>query len=458
MKKNNENTTYIKEIPIINLSGWGNYPQKKCRVIYAKNETDFLKALETQESLTVRGMGRSYGDQATNEKGLVIDITGYNRFLDFDEKKGVLHCQAGVTLEDIIKILGPRGFFPMITPGTKYVTIGGAIANDVHGKAHHVDGSFIECVEEMRMLLADGSIKSVSRKSLPDLFYATFGGLGLTGIILDAKIKLKKIKTTYFIQKAYNVNNLDELLDTIDQADHDFDYSVAWVDPLAKGKNIGRGVLTAGKEASIEDLPESLKKDPLYINRKTPISVPFFFPDFALNPLTVRILNKVIHFVQSSSKTTVHYEKFFYPLDAIHLWNRGYGKRGFIQYQFVLPLENGKENIRKIMEMISGSGMNPFLNVLKKFGSKKSGPLSFPMGGYTFAIDFPVSPGLKAFTEKLDRYVLECKGRLYAGKDAMLSADSFSKMYPALKEWKKVKKKYDPENRFSSDIGRRLGL
>ncbi len=440
------------------ISGWGNHPWVRCSLMYARSESDIIEAVRSDQPVAVRGMGRSYGDQALLEGGLVLDITGFNRFLSFDEKTGILHAQSGVTLEEIIKVLGPKGFFPFITPGTKYVTIGGAIANDVHGKAHHTDGSFIECVSEMRMLLADGSVKTVSRKNLPDLFSATFGGLGLTGIILDAKIRLRRISTAYFTQKAFNVKNLDELLEAIDRADSEYDYSVAWVDPLATGEQLGRGVLTAGREAGPHDLPEHLKREPLKINYKTPLTVPFFFPDFALNPLTVRILNKLIHFVQSSAKTTVHYEKFFYPLDALNLWNRGYGKRGFIQYQFVLPEKNGKENIRRIMEIISESGMNPFLNVLKKFGDKKGGHLSFPMKGYTFAIDFPLSAGLKDFTRKLDAVVLECGGRLYAGKDSMTDAETFRKMYPAVKEWKKIKKKYDPDNKFRSAIGMRLGL
>jgi decaprenylphospho-beta-D-ribofuranose 2-oxidase len=380
-----------------------------------------------------------------------------NHFLSFDDTTGVLECEAGVTLDEIIDTLTPRGWFPMITPGTKYITIGGAIANDIHGKAHHVDGSFVNCVLDFTIMLADNRIMKVSRDENADLFWANFGGLGLLGVILTARIQLRKVETTYFVQKAVAAKNLDDMLKAIDASDKDYTSSVAWIDSLAKGKRLGRGVLTMGNHAKLGDLPSSLRSNPLKLGKKAKLSVPFYLPAFTLNTLTVSILNFALNIMQKSAPSISHYDKFFYPLDMINNWNRGYGKRGFIQYQFVIPLKNGNDNIRKILEEITQSGCVPFLNVLKKFG-KGQGLLSFPFEGYTFAIDFPVTARLKAFTRKLDGMILEMGGRIYLGKDAYLDEDMFKAMYPEFREWLETKKKYDPHNVFSSDLSRRIGL
>jgi FAD/FMN-containing dehydrogenase len=232
---------------------------------------------------------------------------------------------------------------------------------------------------------------------------------------------------------------------------------VAWIDALAKGSKLGGGVLTLGNAAKLNELPEKLKAEPLKLHKTSKLAVPFFLPSFALNGLTVRMLNRVIAFVQNSPKEFVHYEKFFFPLDAINNWNKGYGKRGFIQYQFVIPEDNGKKNLTEILELIAGSGCTPFLNVFKRMGEGQ-GILSFPFKGYTLAIDFPVTKELLAFTPKLDGKVLAAGGRLYLGKDALLHESTFKAMYPQHKEWMAIKRKYDPDNRFSSNISRRLGL
>ncbi|MCB1137958.1 MAG: FAD-binding oxidoreductase [Leptospiraceae bacterium] len=407
--------------------------------------------------IVARGLGRSYGDQAMNSRGYVVPCTDKNRFLAFDERSGELECEAGVSLFEIIEVFGPRGFFPMITPGTKFVTVGGAIANDVHGKAHHVDGSFKNCVESFEIMVGSGKVLQASRKKHSDLFHASFGGLGLLGFILRVRLKLRKVETTYFRQQSFRARNLDEMLDLIDEKDAEFPYSVAWVNPLARGKTLGKGVLTAGNHAGKEELPKKLAAEPLKITGLPALNVPVFLPGFALNALTLRMLNRIIDFIQSHAGEFAHYDKFFYPLDAINNWNRGYGKRGFTQYQFVVPVEGARKTIRKILEEISDGGCHPFLNVLKKFG-KGTNYLSFPMPGYTFAIDFPITRKLFPFLKKLDALVLDAGGRIYAGKDATLDAQSFAAMYPELEDWKRIKKKYDPLNRFQSDIGRRLGL
>jgi decaprenylphospho-beta-D-ribofuranose 2-oxidase len=438
------------------LAGWGNYPVSESISLHPRIEEDVRKELK-KTPLIARGLGRSYGDQAINEDRYVAVCTKMNHFLYFDEKEGLLECEAGVSLEEIISVFGPKGWLPMICPGTKFVTIGGAIANDIHGKAHHIDGSFVNCVESFTILLADGTTVEASRTENSDLFWANFGGLGLLGVILKARIRLRKIETTYFKQKSMVIKNLDHMLEALEKYDRDYNYSVAWIDALAKGNKLGGGVLTLGNAAKLGDLPEKLKADPLKLHSTSKLSVPFFFPSFTLNGLTVRMLNRVIAFVQNSPKEFVHYEKFFFPLDAINNWNRGYGKRGFIQYQFVIPEENGKKNLTEILEMIAGSGCTPFLNVFKRMGDGQ-GILSFPFKGYTLAIDFPVTDQLKTFTPKLDAKVFAAGGRLYLGKDALLDEAMFKAMYPQHKEWLAIKRKYDPNNVFNSNISRRLGL
>ncbi|HEX2845679.1 MAG TPA: FAD-binding oxidoreductase [Chitinophagaceae bacterium] len=438
------------------LAGWGNFPVTASYNFSPSSEPEVLKTVR-QGNLVPRGLGRSYGDQAINENGQVVICTHLNHFLGWDEKEGILECEAGVSLEEIINVFGPKGWLPMICPGTKFVTIGGAIANDIHGKAHHVDGSFFNCVVSFTIMLASGEVVAASRTENADLFEANFGGLGLLGVILSAKIRLRKVETTYFKQKSIKVKNLDEMLDALEEYAH-FNYSVAWVDPLAKGSKLGSGVLTVGNAAGLDDLPPSLRKEPLKLHKKSKLTVPFFLPGFLLNTITVKMLNRVIAFVQNSPKEFIHYEKFFFPLDMINNWNKGYGKRGFIQYQFVIPPgKEGAENVKKIIEMIASSGCTPFLNVFKKMGHGQ-GILSFPFEGYTLAIDFPVTKNLRAFTKKMDAEVLKAGGRIYLGKDSMLDKETFQAMYPQYDQWLAIKRKYDPQNVFTSDIGRRLGL
>ncbi|MEP6467620.1 MAG: FAD-binding oxidoreductase [Parafilimonas sp.] len=440
---------------LIKLSGWGNYPVIETYAVNLKNQTDAKDIID--EEVIARGLGRSYADQAINDNRTAALCIGLNKFLAFDDTTGILECEAGISLEDIINVFAPRNWFPMICPGTKFVTIGGAIANDIHGKAHHSDGSFVNCVLSFSILLADGKILNASREENSDLFWANFGGLGLLGIILTAKIQLKKIETTYFKQKAIKVNNLDELLSALNDYDKTFNYSVAWIDPSAKNGKLGSGVLTVGNRALYNELPKKLKSKALKLHTNKKINLPFYLPDFALNNFTSKILNRAIFYMQNSQKEFVHYEKFFFPLDMIGNWNKGYGKRGFIQYQFVIPKDDNIENLKAILESIVSSGCTPFLNVFKIMG-KAQGILSFPFEGYTLAIDFPMSEKLKKFIPQLDKKVLDANGRLYLGKDALLDRNTFRKMYPQAEEWLKIKAKYDPDNIFTSNISRRLGL
>ncbi|MDB4987848.1 MAG: FAD-binding oxidoreductase [Myxococcaceae bacterium] len=439
------------------LTGWGGNLRSDCYFTQVEVPAELKRYLDRAGTIA-RGLGRSYGDPALNSGGQVLGLSKVDRYLGFDEGTGTLTCEAGVSLAQIIHDFAPRGWFPMITPGTKYVTVGGCIANDVHGKAHHAQGSFSVCVDAMTVLLASGETVSASRSENADLFWASFGGMGLLGIILTVTMRLRKIETTYFRQQAVRAHDLEGLLAALEEYDQKFSYSVATIDAMATGARLGSGVLNMGDHALLSELPPELAKDPLRVSTGPKLGVPFDLPDLTLNPLSARLVNAVILKVQSSAGSFGHYEKFFYPLDFIHHWNRGYGRRGFTQYQFVIPFENGLAQMRKILEAIVSSGELPFLNVLKRFGKESGGLLSFPREGYTFAIDFPIRKHTVELVHKLDKLVLDAGGRIYLGKDSYTDAETFRAMYPAIDEWLRVKAKYDPHHVFVSDLGRRVGL
>ncbi|NYF80284.1 FAD-binding oxidoreductase [Granulicella arctica] len=439
------------------LTGWGANMRVDCHLTEPGFSSDIAAQLD-QAGTIARGLGRSYGDCAINAGGQVIGMTRADRCLCFDEHTGTLTCEAGVSLERIIHDFAPCGWFPMITPGTKFVTVGGCIANDIHGKAHHAQGCFLNSVDSMTVLLASGEVVVASRSVNPDLFWATFGGMGLLGVILTATIRLRKIETTYFHQRSIRVNNLEEMLTALDEHDDTFPYSVATLDVLATGAHLGRGVLTLGDHASLDDLPSQLAADPLRISGPPKLTVPFELPEFTLNPLSIRLVNAVIQRIQASAAPIGHYESFFYPLDKIARWNRGYGCRGFTQYQFVIPFTDGPSRMREILTAILSSGELPFLNVLKRLGKESGGVLSFPQEGYTFAIDFPIRRNTAALLRRLDAMVLDAGGRIYLGKDSYVEASTFRTMYPALDNWLATKAKYDPHCVFTSNLGRRVGL
>ncbi len=442
------------------IAGWGNYPRLACEVHHPQSAREVRRAAAGAPAggAIARGLGRSYGDPALNADGVVLDLTDLDRFVSFDEATATLTCEAGVSLAQILEAFVPRGFFPAITPGTKHVTIGGCIANDVHGKAHHVDGCFSRCVDSFELLLASGEVVTVSREQDAPLFWATVGGVGLTGIILRATLRLRPIETAYFHKRAVVVDDLDAMLDAIAENDARYPYSVAWIDPLATGRSLGRGVLSVGDHAPLDALPAKLRRAPLKVSAPPAIDVPFELPDFALNPVTLRILNAAFGQILSRGGAFAHYEDFFYPLDMFDHWNRGYGARGFTQYQFVIPLEDGRRRMRELLETIARSGQLPFLNVLKRLGPSNDAPLSFPFEGWTFAIDFPIARGLEDLCRRLDRMVLDAGGRVYLGKDAFLDAASLPPMYPRLDAWREVKRRVDPDERFRSHLSDRVGL
>lgn len=439
------------------LSGWGANLRVDCLLAEPAYPSEVAATLDRRGSIA-RGLGRSYGDCAINAGGQVLGTTKMDRFLGFDELTGTLICEAGVSLANIIEIFAPRGWFPMITPGTKFVTVAGCIANDIHGKAHHAQGCFSNCVDSMTVLLASGEVVTASRSEHTELFWATFGGMGLLGVVLTATIRLRKIETTYFHQKSIRVRNLQEMMGALDEHDHTFPYSVATLDVFATGPQLGRGVLTVGDHAGLSQLPPRLAANPLRVSGPPKITVPFELPEISLNPLSMRVVNAVIQRIQASAAPLGHYEAFFYPLDKIAEWNRGYGKRGFTQYQFVIPFDNGLREMRKILTTILSSGQLPFLNVLKRLGKESGGVLSFPREGYTFAIDFPIRENTEVLLRRLDAMVVDAGGRIYLGKDSYTDAATFRTMYPEVAGWLKTKAKYDPHGIFTSNLGRRVGL
>jgi len=434
-----------------NYSGWGNFPilsKNQVETLTIKNKQQALQFITSNSDITIQGNGRSYGDSALG-KVLLVNKKN-NHFLDFDANNGVLHCQSGVLLADIIIFFLPRGWFPAITPGTKFVSIGGAIASDVHGKNHHHVGAFSSCVLEIELMLASGEIVTCSKKENSEIFQATCGGMGLTGFILSAKIQLLAIKSQYIEQVTVKTKSLAETFQFFEKY-KDSTYSVAWIDCLAQGENLGRSIITFGEHANDGDLNYRPKKS---------LNLPFNFPGFALNSLSLKMTNTLLYqrVRKNESRQKVSFESFFYPLDAIHNWNRLYGKRGFLQYQFVLPLENSLEGMTAILNEISRAKKGSFLAVLKLFGEGNDNYLSFPMKGYTLALDFKNEPGTFALFERLDKLVCHYGGRFYLAKDARISKHVFEQNYPHIETFRNFRKTNNMDKTFSSLQAKRLAL
>ena len=401
------------------ITNWGNFPVVEKEI---KSEDSLQKIKDfvlSHKEVRARCYGRCYGDASLGEN--IFSTKRLNKFIGFDKIEGVLECEAGVLLSDILEISVPQGYFLNVTPGTKFVSVGGAIASDVHGKNHHSEGCFSEYVLEFKLMKENAEVITCSREENTEDFWATVGGMGLTGIILSAKIKLKNIETAYIRQESIKADNLDEIFQLFEESEG-WLYNVAWIDCLQKGENIDRSILMRGYHALREELPPKLHKNPLKNPRKIMPTIPFYFPSWVLNSFTIKIFNWLYYNKQTKKSVEgfVHYEPFFYPLDVINEWNKIYGKKGFIQYQMVIPKEKGKEGMRKILETIADSGNGSFLAVLKLFG--KNNPKaynSFPMEGYTLALDFKVNDKLKYLVEELDKIVEEFGGRIYLTKDSM---------------------------------------
>lgn len=410
------------------VTNWGKYPIKKAELIAPSSPSGFIIPSGSHPFIA-RGMGRCYGDSALSEG--IVSTLNWNKLLHFSPESGLLICESGVTFEDIIQVFLPKGFFLPVTPGTKFITVGGAIASDIHGKNHHSEGTFSKHVEWLEILTPQGNRARCSRSENAELFNATCGGMGLTGIITQVAFRLKKVETAYIRQKTVKAKNLDHLLDLFEE-NKDYTYSVSWADCLSKGNKLGRGILYLGEHASLLELPEKLRRHPFKIHNPGKLSVPFDFPSFALNPLTVKAFNFLYYHKAPGRpfENVVHYDPYFYPLDAILHWNRIYGKRGFTQYQFVIPMEGGREGMKKILGEIADSGQGSFLAVLKVFGKEEARHLLFPSEGYTLALDFPVSEKVFRLLDRLDAMVTDLGGKIYLTKDVRLKSETFRNMYP----------------------------
>jgi FAD/FMN-containing dehydrogenase len=382
----------------------------------------------------------------------LISTQYLDHFISLDRETGILECESGVTFESILKLIVPQGWFLPVTPGTKFITVGGAIANDVHGKNHHQAGNFGHHVISFELLRSDGQRLTCSRNENSDWFFASIGGLGLTGLILKAKFKLKSIVNPFISQEVIRFGHVDEFMVLSEQSEHDYEYTVSWIDCLAKGKNLGRGLFIRGNHS-----PAQWNSTPFFsANKKR--TVPFDFPNFVLNPLSVLAFNQLYYRkqIRKSVSSVVHYDPFFYPLDAIHHWNRIYGRTGFLQYQFVVPYQKDRgATVRRILEKISAKGSASFLTVMKIFGQIPSlGMMSFPKPGITVALDFRLSDqSIFKLLDQLDEIVLDADGAVYPAKDARMSSRAFQIFYPDMQKFSNY---IDPK--FSSSFWRRIKL
>ena len=445
----------------IPISGWGRNPSEECDVYRPECalEIEQLVAEAPQSSLIPRGQGRSYGDASLNASGAVILSEGLNSMCYFDEINEVLHCEAGVTLADIIENLLPRGYFFPVTPGTKMISIGGAIAADVHGKNHHSSGSMSAWVNRFSLLTGNGEILDCSRKKNSDAFWATVGGMGLTGMILNAEIRLKRVETAFMEVEYERIPNLDTLLERMAMTDDKCDYGVAWVDSLATGTSLGRSILMRANHAMIGSLPKALHQSPCIEKKRVRPGLRFNLPNFTLNPLSMKVFNSIFYASHRMANKIIGCDKFFYPLDSIDGWNRAYGSRGVLQYQCVIPERNARQGTLQVLEALTDMGIGSFLTVLKSLGPESKGLLSFPMHGKTLALDVPYTgPRVIKALRRLDEIVLSYDGRVYLAKDACMTQKSFERMYPNLEAFKELRSQLDPDSRFGSSLARRLGI
>lgn len=401
------------------VTNWGNFPIVEKEMKSDDSVSQIKKFVREHNEVIARGNGRCYGDASLGEH--IFSTKRLNKFISFDRLNGIIECEAGVLLSEVLEVAVPQGYFLYVTPGTKFVSVGGAIASDVHGKNHHAEGCFSEYVTEFKLMNEDAEVITCSREQNSDKFWATIGGMGLTGIILSAKFKLKNIESVYIRQESIKADNLDEIFRLFEESE-DWTYNVAWIDCFQKGKNLGRSILMRGEHALKAELPSRMQKKSLRLKPKFSPTVPFYFPGFVLNALTIKIFNFLYYNKQRKKQVNnfIDYDSFFYPLDFVNDWNKIYGKSGFIQYQMMIPKDNGKEGMRRILETIANSGNGSFLAVLKLYGKENPQAYnSFPFEGYSLALDFKVNKKLRKLIDQLDDIVEEYGGRIYLTKDSM---------------------------------------
>jgi FAD/FMN-containing dehydrogenase len=396
------------------LANWGNYPRLDAEIAYPENRENLLDLVLHKETLIARGNGRCYGDAALGQH--VVSMLKLNRILYFDAAAGMVDCEAGVLLSDLIPLIVPAGWFFHVTPGIKHITVGGAIASDVHGKNHPQKGCFSNWLDSFELMKGDGQIVRCSKTENQELFWQTCGGMGWTGVVLRARFRLMRIQSVMMEQTAVRAQRLEELFDAF-EANADQPYAAAWVDCLSGGGHLGRGVVYFAGHREIA------AAEPLHYPVKKPKNVPFFAPSWLLNPFSIRIHNEMLFAGADAKNGLVDMDRYFYPLDAIQNWNRLYGRRGFIQYQFCLPEENSREGILKVLQCIRRHKDWPFLSVLKRHGDRPPEAVhSFPIKGYSLALDFPMSSTVFDLVGLLDQLVWDYGGKIYLAKDACSQA------------------------------------
>ena len=446
------------------LSGWGRTPASAATVAHPEDRAELLAAARSAppRGLIARGLGRSYSDAAQCAGGLVVDCTAVTDVGALDPTSGVLTLAAGTSIDDLLRRLVPEGWYVPVTPGTRHVTLGGAIAADVHGKNHHRDGSIGRHVRSLTLWIPAGGVVTVSPDdpASRDLFWATVGGMGLTGVILDATLGLLPIETSYMRVSTERAADLAAAMALMTTGDDAHRYSVAWIDLVATGRAMGRSVLTRGDHAATDDLVGRRRANPRAYAPRPLAPVPRWTPGGLLNRASIRAFNELwFRKAPATRRDDIQsIPAFFHPLDGVGAWNQLYGRAGCLQYQYVVPF--GEEAaVRRSVELISASGCSSFLAVLKRFGVATPGPLSFPMPGWTLAVDIPAqAPGLARLLDRLDDVVVEAGGRVYLAKDARLRPHLLAKMYPELDAWREVRERVDPRRVLQSDLSRRLGL
>ncbi|MGX7823600.1 FAD-binding protein [Actinokineospora sp. 24-640] len=444
------------------LTGWGRTAPSASLVAAPTTAEAVVDAVAKANGRGViaRGLGRSYGDPAQNAGGLVVDMTGLRRIHSIDADSGLAVLDAGVDLDQLMRAALPFGLWVPVLPGTRQVTVGGAIGCDIHGKNHHSAGSFGNHVRSMDLLTADGQVRTVTPDTDAELFWATIGGMGLTGIILRVTLRLKHIESAYFVVDTDRTSSLEETLELFsDGSDSNYDYSMAWFDSISTDGRLGRAVFSRGSLATVDQLPKKKRANPLRFDAPQLLTLPDVFPNGLANKLTFRTLGELWYrkAPKRGRGQIQNLTAFYHPLDLFGEWNRAYGTNGFLQYQFIIPFEEDAA-LRHIVRRVAESGHVSFLNVLKRMGDANPAPLSFPRPGWTITVDFPIVAGLQAFCDELDELVLGVNGRLYLAKESRTSPETIHRMYPRLDEWRKTRQAVDPDGLFTSDQSRRLGL
>jgi decaprenylphospho-beta-D-ribofuranose 2-oxidase len=444
------------------LSGWGRTPRSTAEVHHPDSIESLLEAFDKPgpRGIIARGLGRSYGDPAQNAGGDVIDVTGVSGITALDVETGLVTALAGTSLHDLMRWLVPLGWFVPVTPGTRYVTVGGAIGNDIHGKNHHGAGSWCNHVTSITLATPAHGVVTVGPDDDPDLFWATAGGVGLTGVILDATFRLERIETSHIMVDTDRTENLDDVMALMSEGDDEYEFSVAWIDLLSTGRNLGRSVLERGRLARLDELGARARRDPLAYHAAVLLPIPIEAPSLLINPLTVGVFNE-LWYRKSAARGRAHLlniPRYFHPLDMIKDWNRGYGPSGLLQWQIVVPF-GAEDTMRRVVEEIAHAGFASFVNVLKRFGPGNSGLLSFPSPGWTLSVDLAAdAAGASAVLDRLDEAVIEAGGRHYLAKDSRMRPETLAAGYPRLDEWRTIRSKVDPDHVLQSDLGRRLGL